>query len=62
MATLLDQELPEVQAAAANAREILGRLGAQPFIDRLERALAPSVSGPRPRVDDDAASVQASRT
>jgi hypothetical protein len=40
MAILLDGTLPEVQAAGATAREILGRLGARPFLERLESALA----------------------
>ncbi len=40
MATLLDPSLPEVQAAATRAREILGGLGAMPFLERLESALA----------------------
>jgi hypothetical protein len=39
MATLLDPGLPEVQAAAETAREVFGRLGAGPFLDRLESAL-----------------------
>jgi len=38
MAILLDGTLPEVQAAGATAREILGRLGARPFLERLESA------------------------
>jgi len=40
MATLLDPHEPEVQAAAARSREILTRLRARPFMDRLEAALA----------------------
>ena len=39
MATLLDPTTPEVQAAAETAREIFGRLGARPFLERLESAL-----------------------
>ena len=39
MATLLDPELPEVRAAADAARETLARLGAQPFLERLEAAM-----------------------
>ncbi|HEY4754364.1 MAG TPA: hypothetical protein VIH37_13840, partial [Candidatus Limnocylindrales bacterium] len=35
MATLLDPAHQEVRAAASDARELLGRLGAQPFLDRL---------------------------
>jgi hypothetical protein len=40
MAMVLDGTLPEVQAAGATAREIFGRLGARPFLERLESALA----------------------
>ena len=42
MATLLDPAEPEVRAAADSAREILTRLGAKPFLERLEVALARS--------------------
>ncbi len=38
MATLLDPSEPEVRAAAESAREILVRLGAKPFIARLDAA------------------------
>jgi len=38
MTTALDLSEPEVQAAAEAAREILVRLGARPFIDRLDDA------------------------
>ena len=40
MATLLDPSEPEVRAAADSAREILIRLGARPFLERLEGVLA----------------------
>lgn len=40
MATLLDPADAEVRAAAESARETLGRLGARPFLTRLEAALA----------------------
>ena len=40
MATLLDPTEPEVRAAADSAREILTRLGAKPFLARLEAAMA----------------------
>ena len=40
MAILLDPADPEVRAAAEAAREILVRLGAAPFIERLDAALA----------------------
>jgi class 3 adenylate cyclase/tetratricopeptide (TPR) repeat protein len=39
MATLLDPAEPEVRAAADVAREILTRLGAKPFLERLEEAI-----------------------
>jgi len=39
MATLLDPAEPEVQAAAESARGILARLGARPFLERLNAAL-----------------------
>jgi len=47
MALLLDPAEPEVQAAAATAREILVRLDAAPFIARLDAALvrAPASGG-----------------
>ena len=40
MATLLDPAEPEVLAAAESGREILARLGARPFLDRLEAAMS----------------------
>ena len=40
MATLLDPSDPEVRAAAESAREILVRLGATPFIARLDAAMS----------------------
>ena len=40
MASLLDAREPEVVAAAARSREILTRLRARPFLERLEAALA----------------------
>jgi hypothetical protein len=46
MAMLLDPEEPEVAAAAAEAREILVRLGARPLVERLDRALARSGATP----------------
>ena len=42
MATLLDPDDPDVRAAAGPARETLVRLGAQPFLARLDAALARS--------------------
>jgi class 3 adenylate cyclase/tetratricopeptide (TPR) repeat protein len=42
MATLLDPADPEVRAAAESAREILVRLGAAPFVTRLDAALMAS--------------------
>ncbi len=40
MASLLDPSEPEVRAAAERSREILVRLGARPFIERLDAAMA----------------------
>ena len=40
MATVLDPNLPEVRVAADAARAILTRLGATPFVDRLDAAMA----------------------
>jgi len=40
MATLLEPTLPEVNAAADAARDILTRLRAAPFLDRLAAAVA----------------------
>ncbi len=45
MALLLDPADPDVRAAAESAREILVRLGAAPFIERLDKAMA-STSDP----------------
>ena len=47
MATVLDAHEPEVGAAAERSREILIGLRAQPFLDRLERALAVAATEPR---------------
>ncbi|MGH2407685.1 MAG: adenylate/guanylate cyclase domain-containing protein [Candidatus Limnocylindrales bacterium] len=51
MALLLDPGNSEVRATAESARQILGRLGAQPFLERLESALgrvvAPGPHGSR---------------
>jgi len=50
MATVLGPQEPEVRAAAEEAREILARLGAKPFLERLEalmaRAETPATSSP----------------
>ena len=40
MAILLDRTEPEAQAAAEAARAILTRLGARPFLERLDAAMA----------------------
>ena len=45
MATVLDPSLPEVRSAAALARELLARLGARPYLERLDAAMS------RPRAD-----------
>jgi hypothetical protein len=42
MATLLDPADPDVRAAAASSREILTRLRAAPYLERLDAALARS--------------------
>jgi hypothetical protein len=42
MATLLEPSEPEVRSAAESAREILARLGAKPFLQRLDAAMARS--------------------
>ena len=62
MASLLDADEPEVIAAAARSREILTGLRAQPFLDRLESALAaaprePAGAGLRPTEAADRAAV-----
>jgi tetratricopeptide (TPR) repeat protein len=44
MATLLDPSEPEVRTVAHAAREILVRLGAKPFLQRLDAAVARSTS------------------
>jgi class 3 adenylate cyclase/tetratricopeptide (TPR) repeat protein len=47
MVSVLDPSQPEVSAAGASTREILVRLGAQPYLERLEAALSRSpVSAP----------------
>ena len=59
VATLLDPSDPEVREAAARARDILVRLEAAPFIERLDAAMAaaarPAVASvPSPAVEVDA--------
>ncbi len=53
MASVLDPTDPEVGAAAETARQILVGLGARPFLERLETALArtaaPGADAPSPR-------------
>jgi tetratricopeptide (TPR) repeat protein len=44
MATLLDPSQPEVRTAAESSRQILARLGAKPFLGRLDAAMARSLS------------------
>ena len=46
MAILIQPSHPEVRSAAASAREILVRLGAQPFIARLDAAMAAATPAP----------------
>jgi hypothetical protein len=57
MAQLLDPSLPEVRAAAESAREILVRLGARPFIQLLDEALAGAT--PEPTTAQPPAAVEA---
>jgi hypothetical protein len=45
MATVLDPSDPEVRAAADTARETLIRLRAQPFVERLDAAMARDSGG-----------------
>jgi class 3 adenylate cyclase/tetratricopeptide (TPR) repeat protein len=54
MAIVLGPAEPEVVAAGAAAREIMVRLGAQPFLERLDAALAATtpVAGPQSSVAD----------
>ena len=47
MAALVDPAEPEVRAAAGAAREILARLRAQPFLERLDAAMRRVAPGPR---------------
>ena len=46
MATVLDPSEPEVHEAAMAARETLVRLGARPFLERLDARLAEADAGP----------------
>jgi hypothetical protein len=46
MAELLDPAEPEVAAAIASTREILERLGARPYLERLDVAVAKSGAAP----------------
>ncbi len=48
MATLLDPADPDVQAAIASSREIMTRVGARPFLERLEAAAARSLRAQLP--------------
>ena len=51
MATLLDPAEPEVAAVIASTREILERLGAKPYLERLDAAVsagAPRQAAPEP--------------
>ena len=54
MATLLDPADPQVRAATERARQILDRLGATPFVDRLDAAMTDrpamtAITGPATR-------------
>ncbi|HEY8869717.1 MAG TPA: adenylate/guanylate cyclase domain-containing protein [Candidatus Limnocylindrales bacterium] len=46
MATFLDPSEPEVRAAADAAREIFARLGARPFLERLDAAVGRAAAKP----------------
>jgi class 3 adenylate cyclase/tetratricopeptide (TPR) repeat protein len=59
MATLLDPSLPDVRAAADAARETLVRLGARPYLERLDAALASVPEAPPVRSRERAAVPQA---
>jgi hypothetical protein len=48
MATLLGPANPEVRAAAEAAREVLTRLGAQPFLQRLDAGMQQAAPGQQP--------------
>ena len=48
MATLLEPSEPEVRSAAESTRAILMRLGAKPFLQRLDAAMARSTSAESP--------------
>ena len=56
MAHLRDRGLPEVRAAAAEARQILARIGARPFLGQLEALVTPGSAG-----SDDGDAVEAPR-
>jgi len=47
MAILLEPSEPEVHAVAASTRQILVRLGARPFLERLDAAMGTSTSATR---------------
>jgi len=60
MVRVLGTDAPEAREAAAEAREIFTRLGAQPLLDQLDAAEAatprtPRVAGPSSRVEAAAA-------
>jgi hypothetical protein len=48
MATLLEPSQPEVRSAAESARQILVRLGAKPYLGRLEAAIGRPTSAEPP--------------
>ncbi len=58
MATVLGPDRAEVQAAHGEARDTLARLGAKPFLDRLEAAMVrPAPPAPEPARTRDASTV-----
>jgi hypothetical protein len=55
MAQLLDPADPDVAAAINSTRAILERLGAKPYIERLDAAMAAGTSAPPARAPRPAA-------
>jgi class 3 adenylate cyclase/tetratricopeptide (TPR) repeat protein len=60
MVTVLDPSEPEVGAVAESTREILTRLGARPFVERLNKAVARETSKPTTEVGAVAVEARAS--
>ncbi|MEO6349258.1 MAG: hypothetical protein ABIP53_01265 [Candidatus Limnocylindrales bacterium] len=49
MAILLDAPEPDVAAVIESTREILGRLGARPYLERMEAAISRATAPALPR-------------